>query len=191
MKLFTVVFVSLSQDPECNGAIDVKSFFSEEEAKKCFAKWKEEEIRYQKEENGNEFVIEQDDEDIFHMSWCGGNEALKISLHEQNIKDIYLLEKLTEFLHGNRAIAELFVNNVAHYVDDAIQSGELQQEEIYDFFWDIVAENDTKDDSVHQLVDILKAMNGQHGQRRDSYGFLAELMEEYYECQINLPSDTI
>ena len=94
------------------------------------------------------------------------------------------LENLTNYLNGNRGIAEMFINQASGYVDDAVRNGDLQdygEDETYDFFWDVVAESDREDDAIHSLVDILRELNGQWGQRRDSYGFLAELMDEYYK----------
>ena len=94
------------------------------------------------------------------------------------------LENLTNYLNGNRGIAEMFINQASGYVDDAVRNGDLQdygEDETYDFFWDVVAESDREDDAIHSLVDILRELNGKWGQRRDSYGFLAELMDEYYK----------
>ena len=95
------------------------------------------------------------------------------------------MENLIAFLHGNKGIAEMFIDNVSHYVDDVAQSGGIYEGDVYDIFWDIVCENDKEDDMIYNLVDILKSLNGQHGQRRDSYGLLAELMEEYYYTEYN------
>jgi hypothetical protein len=93
------------------------------------------------------------------------------------------LDILTEYLNGNRKIAEIFINQASGYVDNAVENGDLQDiedDELYDFFWDIVAEADKEDDAIYNLVDMLKSLNKQWGQRKDSYGFLAELMEEYF-----------
>lgn len=96
------------------------------------------------------------------------------------------LENIIENLNGNRGLAEMFIEQASSYVDEAVKSGELQdykEDEVYDFFWDVVADADKKDDTIYNLVDILKDINRQWGRRSDSYGFLAELFEEYYKSE--------
>jgi polyhydroxyalkanoate synthesis regulator phasin len=96
------------------------------------------------------------------------------------------LKNITEILNGNRGIAEMFVEQASSYIDEAVKSGELQdyeENEVYDFFWDVIADADKKDDTIYNLVNILKDINRQWGRRSDSYGFLAELMEEYYKSE--------
>ena len=98
------------------------------------------------------------------------------------------LDNLTEYLNGNREVTEIFINQASSYVDNAVENGDLQDiedDELYDFFWNIVAEADKEDDAIYNLVDMLKSLNKQWGQRKDSYGFLAELMEEYFISEYN------
>lgn len=109
------------------------------------------------------------------------NESLKKLTRNPNT-----LENITEFLDGNRGLAEMFIEQASSYVDEAVKNGELQayeEDEIYDFFWDVVAEADSTDDVIYNMVDILRDINRQWGQRRNSYGFLAELMEVYHNSE--------
>ena len=109
------------------------------------------------------------------------NESLKKITRNPNT-----LDNITEFLDGNRGLAEMFIEQASSYVDEAVKNGELQayeEDEVYDYFWDVVAEADNTDDVIHNLVDILRDINNQWGQRRNSYGFLAELMEVYYNSE--------
>lgn len=114
------------------------------------------------------------------------NEILNESLSKKT-RNPNTLENITEYLNGNRGLAEMFMVEASSYVDDAVKNGELQdyeEDEIGDFFWDVVAKADKKDDGIYNLVDILKAINRQGTRRRsDSYGLLAELMEEYYRSE--------
>ena len=93
------------------------------------------------------------------------------------------LDNLTEFLKGNRGIAETFIYDASDYVDCAVRRGELEDiedDELYDFFWDVVAEADKTDEMIYNMVNLLRELNVQWGPRRDSFGFLAELMAQYY-----------
>jgi polyhydroxyalkanoate synthesis regulator phasin len=113
------------------------------------------------------------------------NNILNESLNKRT-RNPNTLKNITEYLNGNRGLAEMFIEQASSYVDEAVKNGELQDydaDEVYDFFWDVVAEADRNDDVIYNMVDILKDINRQWGQRRDSYGFLAELMEEYYKSE--------
>ena len=118
--------------------------------------------------------------------WAPMYNINESQLHLNETYNPDILDNLTEYLNGNREIAEIFINQASGYVDNAVENGDLQDiedDELYDFFWDIVADADKKDDAIYNLVDMLKSLNKQWGQRRDSYGFLAELMEEYYNSE--------
>jgi polyhydroxyalkanoate synthesis regulator phasin len=113
------------------------------------------------------------------------NNILNESLNKRT-RNPNTLKNITEYLNGNRGLAEMFIEQASSYIDEAVKSGELQnyeENEVYDFFWDVIADADKKDDTIYNLVNILKDINRQWGRRSDSYGFLAELMEEYYKSE--------
>jgi len=98
------------------------------------------------------------------------------------------LTNLTKMLNGNRGIAERFLNNISYYVDEEVENGELEDinddEELKAFFEDVVAEGYKRDDEIRDLVTALGALNHQYTNRvSDSYGYLAELMREYYRSE--------
>ena len=98
------------------------------------------------------------------------------------------LTNLTKMLNGNRGIAERFLNNISYYVDEEVENGELEdindEEELKSFFEDVVADGYKRDDEIRDLVTALGALNHQYSKRvSDSYGYLAELMTEYYRSE--------
>ena len=98
------------------------------------------------------------------------------------------LTNLTKMLNGNRGIAERFLNNISYYVDEEVENGELEdindEEELKSFFEDVVADGYKRDDEIRDLVTALGALNHQYSKRAsDSYGYLAELMTEYYRSE--------
>lgn len=97
------------------------------------------------------------------------------------------LTNLTKLLNGNRGIAERFLNSVSDYVDTAVENGALEDiddDELEDFFWDVVADEYKESDEIYDLVTALGALNHQYSNRiSDSYGYLARLMVEYYRSE--------
>ena len=83
MKVYVLTLVNVSTiDTEINGEYNNKVFSNYEDAKKELQEWKDGEYEIMAEENGQEVVIEKDDEDFVYMTWHDGQEGEIIEIKE-------------------------------------------------------------------------------------------------------------
>lgn len=83
MKVYVLTLVNVStMDTEINGEYNNKVFSNYEDAKKELQEWKDGEYEIMAEENGQEVVIEKDDEDFVYMTWHDGQEGEIIEIKE-------------------------------------------------------------------------------------------------------------
>ena len=83
MKVYVLTLVNVSTiDTEINGEYNNKVFSNYEDAKKELQEWKDGEYEIMAEENGQEVVIEKDEEDYVYMTWHNGQEGEIIEIKE-------------------------------------------------------------------------------------------------------------
>ena len=83
MKVYVLTLVNVStMDTEINGEYNNKVFSNYEDAKKELQEWKDGEYEIMAEENGQEVVIEKDEEDYVYMTWHNGQEGEIIEIKE-------------------------------------------------------------------------------------------------------------
>ena len=83
MKVYVLTLVNVStMDTEINGEYNNKVFSNYEDAKKELQEWKDGEYEIMTEENGQEVVIEKDEEDFVYMTWHDGQEGEIIEIKE-------------------------------------------------------------------------------------------------------------
>ena len=83
MKVYVLTLVNLSTiDCDINGEYNNKVFTDYEDAKKELKEWKDGEYEIMAEENGQEVVIEKDEEDFVYMTWHDGQEGEIIEIKE-------------------------------------------------------------------------------------------------------------
>ena len=83
MKVYVLTLVNVSTiDTEINGEYNNKVFSNYEDAKKELKEWKDGEYEIMAEENGQEVVIEKDEEDYVYMTWHNGQEGEIIEIKE-------------------------------------------------------------------------------------------------------------
>lgn len=85
MKIFNVIYVGLSAtDSDANGYLECKSFRSFEEAVDLLARMSKAELE-NLEDEGQEYEIRVNTEDVFEVSWAGEEEGVRIAIHETEI----------------------------------------------------------------------------------------------------------
>jgi len=82
MKIYVVTYVELSDSEYVsNGFCECAAFTTIDKAKAELKRFRDNEIEFMKDE-GREYEILEDEDDMCRLSWCGHGEQLRIEVHE-------------------------------------------------------------------------------------------------------------